>query len=84
MKDHVKELWKMIGICLLTLGWDIAYIATMVVTIRDTKNLMWMFLFIAVFTVLTVIWNIAVVDSTIQAVKEYKNKKKEEENEALQ
>lgn len=84
MKDHVKELWKMIGVCLLTLGWDIAYVATMVVTIRDTKSLMWMFLFIILFTVLTVVWNIVVVDSTIQAVRYYKNKKKEEKNEALQ
>ena len=84
MKDHVKELWKMIGICLLTLIWDAAYVATMVVVIRDSKSLMWMFLFIAVFTVLTVIWNIVVVDCTIQAVRYYKNKRKEEENETLQ
>lgn len=88
MKDSVKELWKMAGVWVVTLIWDIAMVFTARMFIyeynySDFKHIALNGVAVFVFAFLTVIWNYVTIDCTIQAIKYYKKQKKEEEDGTL-
>lgn len=84
MKDYVKELWKMAGVWVITLLWDVGFVFAMITIIRDGRNLLLTIIESMIFIFLTALWNFVVVDCTIQGIQRYRiEKQKEKNDEAL-
>jgi len=62
-------------VLLFTLVWDVAYIYSMVVFVRDSKDPLVGIVFGLIFTILTAAWNFVAIRGFIDALKRYKNEK---------
>ena len=80
MKDSVRSIIWMVVVLLITAIWDVAYVASMVTFVKDSKDLLTCVLFCAVFTALTIPWNFVAIRGFCDAINRYKFEKKNEQS----